>query len=48
MYYIVIYDKELMKGWRELFDSYYKFRNRYYRLKYSKKLVILSMSNLYE
>ena len=48
MYYIVIYDNTKEKGWREEFDSYYKFRNRYYRLKYSKKLSILSHSNLYE
>lgn len=48
MYYITVYDNTKEKGWIERFDSYYQFRNRYYRLKYSKKLLILSMSNLYE
>ena len=48
MYYINIYDNSTGKNWREEFDSYYLFRKRYYRLKYSKKLFITSMSLLDE
>lgn len=48
MYFIEIYDNSTGKNWREEFDSYYLFRKRYYRLKYSKKLFITSMSLLNE
>lgn len=46
MYYIDIFDKTTERTWQEEFESYYLFRKRYYRLKYSKKLTILSHSNL--
>ena len=46
MFYINIYDNSTNKTWIEEFESYYIFRKRYYRLKYSKKLKILSHSNL--
>lgn len=45
MYFIKIYDKENDKSWQENFDSYYLFRRRYIKLKYSKKLVMTSYSN---
>ena len=48
MYYIHVLDTTTQKDWTEKFDSYYKFRNRVYRLIYSKKLMILSRSNLEE
>jgi len=46
MYYIKVFDTTTQKTFKMEFDSYYQFRKRYYRLKYSKKLMILSMSNL--
>lgn len=46
MYFINIYDKTTNKSWKEEFESYYLFRKRYTKLKYSKKLVITSRSNL--
>ena len=45
-YFINIYDKTTDKSWCENFDSYYLFRKRYTKLKYSKKLVVVSHSNL--
>lgn len=46
MYFINLYDKLTGKSWNEEFESYYLFRKRYTKLKYSKKLVITSRSNL--
>lgn len=46
MYFINIYDKITGKSWQEEFDSYYLFSKRVTKLKYSKKLVITSRSNL--
>lgn len=46
MYYIDIYDTSKQKKFRKEFDSYYKFRKFYFRVLYSKKLMILSSSNL--
>ena len=46
MYEINIYDISKDKSWKETFDSYYLFRKRVIKLKYSKKLKILSSSNL--
>ena len=46
MYFINIYDKSRGKSWKEEFDSYYFFRKRVTKLKYSKKLVITSRSAL--
>ena len=46
MYYIEIYDKSTGKSWKEEFGSYFTFRKRVVKLKYSKKLVITSRSNL--
>ena len=45
-YFINIYDKTTNKTWCEEFDSYYFFRKRVTKLKYSKKLMVLSHSNL--
>ena len=46
MYFINIYDKTTKKSWEEKFDSYYFFRKRATKLKYSKNLVITSRSAL--
>lgn len=46
MYFINIYDKTTNKSWKEEFDSYYFFRKRAIKLKYSKKLKVISRSNL--
>ena len=46
MYFIRIYNSETNKSWKEEFDSYYLFSKRVTKLKYSKKLVITSRSNL--
>lgn len=45
-FYINIYDKSTGKSWKEEFDSYYFFRKRVTKLKYSKKLVVTSRSAL--
>lgn len=45
-FYINIYDKTTGKSWCEEFESYYLFRKRVTKLKYSKKLVITSRNNL--
>lgn len=45
-YFINIYDKSTGKSWQEEFDSYYFFRKRVTKLKYSKKLVVTSRSAL--
>ena len=41
-----IYNSETNKSWKEEFDSYYFFRKRVTKLKYSKKLVVTSRSAL--
>ena len=46
MYFINIYDKSTNKSWKEEFDSEYFFRKRLTKLKYSKKLVVTSKSNI--
>jgi hypothetical protein len=46
MYEINIYDISTDKYWKETFDSYYLFRKRVVKLKYSRKLMITSRSNL--
>ena len=46
MYFINIYDKSTNKSWEEKFESYYFFRKRVTKLKYSKKLVVTSRSAL--
>lgn len=46
MFYINIYDNSTAKSWMEEFDSYYLFKKRVNKLKYSKKLFITSRSNL--
>jgi len=46
MYFIKIWNKKNDKTWQEDFDDYEVFRKRFYRLKYSKKLVITSRSLL--
>ena len=46
MYFINVHDKTTNKNWKEEFDSYYFFRKRVTKLKYSKKLVVTSRSAL--
>lgn len=46
MFFIRIFDKTTGKDWKEEFDSYYLFRKRVTKLKYSKKLMITSRSTL--
>ena len=46
MYFIRIYNSETNKSWKEEFDSYYFFRKRLTKLKYSKKLIVTSKSNI--
>ena len=45
-YFINIYDKTTNRSWKEEFESYYFFRKRVTKLKYSKKLVVTSRSAL--
>ena len=45
-YFINIFDTTTNKTWCEEFDSYYFFRKRVTKLKYSKKLVVTSRSAL--
>ena len=45
-YFINIYDKTRNRSWKEEFESYYFFRKRVTKLKYSKKLVVTSRSAL--
>lgn len=42
MYELTIYDKEKDRKWVEYYDSYYLFRKRIIKLRYSKRLIILS------
>lgn len=46
MFFINILDNITNKSWKEKFDSYYLFRKRFMKLKHSKKLTMLSYSNL--
>lgn len=46
MYYMNIYDNTTGKAWREEFEKWGDFYKRYNKLKYSKKLWVLSHSNL--
>lgn len=46
MYNLKIEDRETTRTWEEHFDSYYLFRKRYYKLKYSKRLRVIRHSNL--
>ena len=45
-FYMNVYDKTTGNAWREEFESYYFFRKRLTKLKYSKKLVVTSKSNI--
>ena len=45
-FYINIYDNSTSKSWTEEFESYYLFKKRVNKLRYSKKLHITSRSNL--
>ena len=45
-YFINIFDTTTNKTWCEEFESYYFFRKRLTKLKYSKKLVVTSRSTL--
>ena len=44
MYFINILDKSTDKTWCEYYDSYYIFKKRVNKLKYSNKLIIISRS----
>lgn len=46
MFFIKIYDKSKDTSWTENFESYFLFRKRFMKLKYSKKLLVTSHSNL--
>ena len=46
MYFINIYDKTTDKSWEERYESEYLFRKRLTKLKYSKKLIVTSKSNI--
>jgi len=46
MYEIKILDNTTKKTFNENYDSYYLFRKRVMKLRYSSKLIILSHSNL--
>ena len=46
MYFMMIWNKETDKTWREDFWDYGDFLKRYNKLKYSKKLKITSRSFL--
>lgn len=46
MFYIKIYDTINNRSWTENFDSYYLFKKRVNKLKYSKRLRITSRSNI--
>ena len=48
MYYIEIYSYKTEKSWIEKYDSYYFFRKRVIKLRYSKDLVVLQRSLLEE
>ena len=45
-YFINIFDNTTNKMWREEFESYYLFKKRVNKLRYSKKLQVTSRSNL--
>lgn len=46
MFFIRIWNRVNDKVWQEQFDDYESFKKRFYRLKYSKKLVVTSRSLL--
>lgn len=46
MFYMNIYDNTTGKAWREEFEQWDIFYKRYRKLKYSKKLWVLSHSKL--
>ena len=48
MYYIEIYSYKTEKSWIEKYDSYYLFRKRVIKLRFSNDLVIISRSLLEE
>ena len=45
-FYMNVYDKTTGNAWREEFENWKDFYKRYCKLKYSKKLMVLSHSNL--
>lgn len=42
MYTITILDLSTHKTWQETYDSYYLYNKRLIKLRYSKKLVVIS------
>lgn len=46
MYFIKLYDKTTDKSWEERYEIEYLFRKRLTKLKYSKKLIVTSKSNI--
>lgn len=45
VFYINIYDNSTSKSWKEEFESYYLFKKRVNKLRFSKKLQVTSRSN---
>ena len=45
-FYMNVYDRTTGNAWREEFENWKDFYKRYCKLKYSKKLMVLSHSNL--
>ena len=46
MFYMNVYDKTTGKAWQEKFETWQSFYKRYCKLQHSKKLMVLSHSNL--
>lgn len=43
---ITIFDKNTQREWTEYYSSYYLFRKRVNKLKYSNHLIIVSRDNM--
>ena len=46
MFYLNIYDNSTGRAWQEVFEKWECFYKRYNKLRYSKKLFVLSHSPL--
>ena len=46
MFYMNIYDKTTGNAWEETFETWQLFYKRFCKLKFSKKLMVLSHSEL--
>ena len=47
-YEIDIYDKQTNRRWTEYYDSYYLYRKRIIKLRYSKRLVVTAQREVNE